>query len=385
MKNDGLFLYLFPAVAAALFLLGFSLLCSGCYTLKQGGIMLGYLSRAVPLESLAAGPDASAEDARFVSLVTDIRRFAVEELGLNETKNYTRYVDIDRDYLAAVVSASAKDSFKRYEWRFPIVGSVPYKGFFIAKDARNEAARLGRKDLDVWIRPVDAFSTLGWFSDPLYSFMRGYPPDRMADILIHELVHATVFIKDNMQFNEELAEFIGSEGARLYIAERYGDGGPEMERMADSEADSAAYIDFLRELSDELDAVYGSEIPRAQKLERKAGVIAAAKARFEAEYESRFHSDAYRAFLDIDVNNAYLELYRLYYSGGSRLKELYAESGAGQVSDLRAFVAAAKTVTRKGGDPVLQLRAALIEKFHQTTGPGTGAVIFTSSPEGMIR
>jgi predicted aminopeptidase len=364
MKNfNGVFLYLFPALAAALFLLGFSLFCSGCYTLKQGGIMLGYLSRAVPLESLAAGPDASEDDARFVELVTDIRRFAVEELGLSETKNYTRYVDTGRDYLAAVVSASAKDSFKRHEWRFPVVGSVPYKGFFIAKDARNEAARLRRKDLDVWIRAVDAFSTLGWFSDPLYSFMRGYPPDRMADLLIHELVHATIFIKDNMQFNEELAEFIGSEGARLYIAERYGADSPQMERMAYSEADSAAYVAFIKELSDELDAVYGAGIPRAQKLERKADIIAAAKARFEAEYESRFHSDAYRVFLEIDVNNAYLELYRLYYSGGNELKELYAESaaesGGGRAGALRAFVAAAKTITRKGGDPMLQLRSAL--------------------------
>ncbi|MDR1256535.1 MAG: aminopeptidase [Spirochaetaceae bacterium] len=359
MKNfNGAFLYLFPALAAVLFLLGFSLLCSGCYTLKQGGIMLGYLGRAVPLESLAAGPDTAEEDTQFVELVTDIRRFAVEELGLNETKNYTRYVNIDRDYLAAVVSASAKDSFKRHEWRFPVVGNVPYKGFFIAKDARSEAAKLSRKDLDVWIRAVDAFSTLGWFSDPLYSFMRGYPPDRMADILIHELVHATIFIKDNMQFNEELAEFIGSEGARLYIAERYGGDSPQMERMTYSEADNAAYVSFIRELSDELDAVYRSEIPREQKLERKASVIAAAKARFEAEYESRFHSEAYRAFLEIDVNNAYLELYRLYYSGGSRLKGLYAESGAGQTGDLRAFIAAAKTITRKGGDPILQLRSA---------------------------
>jgi predicted aminopeptidase len=363
VKNNGVLLYLLPALIAALFLLGFSLLCSGCYTLKQGGIMLGYLSRAVPLESLAAWPGATAEDRRFVRMVTDIRRFAVDELGLSETKNYTRYVDIDRDYLAAVVSASAKDSFKRHEWRFPVVGSVPYKGFFTVDDARNEAAKLSRKDLDVWIRPVDAFSTLGWFSDPLYSFMRDYPPDRMADLLIHELVHATIFIKDNVQFNEELAEFIGSEGARLYIAERYGDDSPEMERMTRSEADSAAYVAFIRELSDELDAVYKTEIPREKKLERKAGIIASAKARFEAEYESRFQSDAYRAFLEIDVNNAYLELYRLYYSGRSRLKELYDESRAGseagRVSGLRAFIAAAKTITRKGGDPMLQLRAGL--------------------------
>jgi predicted aminopeptidase len=346
------FVYLFPALAAVLILVGFSLLCSGCYTLKQGAVMLGYLRRAYPLDNLAGGPE---EDALFAALVKDIRAFAVVELGLNETKNYTRYVDIDRDYLAAVVSASAKDSFKRHEWRFPIVGSVPYKGFFMVEDARKEAAKLAGKGLDVWVRPVDAFSTLGWFSDPLYSFMRDYPPDRLADLLIHELTHATVFIKDNIQFNEELAEFVGSEGARLYILKRYGENSPQMEEMAYSEADNAAYVAFVRELAAELEALYETGIPREVKLERKESVIAAAKERFAAEYDSRFHSDRYRGFPDLDVNNAYFELYRLYYSGGGELKEMYAKSG----SDLYKFIAAAKTIKRKGGAPAAQLRAAL--------------------------
>ncbi|MDR2796229.1 MAG: aminopeptidase [Spirochaetaceae bacterium] len=348
-------LYLFPVLLAVLFLLGFSLICSGCYTLKQGAVMLGYLGQAVPLETLADGPDAAEENIQFVELVNDIRRFAVDDLGLSETKNYTKYVDINRDYLAAIVSASAKDSFKRHEWRFPVVGNVPYKGFFNVDDARREAAKLKKKDLDVWIRPVDAFSTLGWFSDPLYSFMRDYTPDRMADILIHELVHATIFIKDNMQFNEELAEFIGSEGARLYIKDRYGDSGARLESVLYSEADNAAYIAFIQGLIDELDTVYKSEIPREQKLEQKQKIIAAAQDRFAAEYETRFHSGNYRGFSEIEINNAYLELYRLYYSGGSKLRELYEESGG----SLYAFISAAKTITRKGGDPVRQLRSAL--------------------------
>ncbi|MDR0663136.1 MAG: aminopeptidase [Spirochaetaceae bacterium] len=330
-----------------------SLFCSGCYTLKQGGIMLNFLSRAVPLETLAAGEDE--QDRDFAELVADIRRFAVTELGLRETKNYTKYVGLDRDFLAAVVSASEKDSFKRHEWRFPIVGSVPYKGFFIVQDARKEAAKLEKKNLDVWIRGVDAFSTLGWFKDPLYSFMRDYTPYRMAELLIHELVHATIFIKDNMQFNEEIAEFIGGEGARLYIEERYGEDGAEMKRMADSETDNAAYVAFIQELIAELDVVYKSNISREQKLEQKEIIIAAAKERFEAEYESRFISENYSNFSKINVNNAYLELYRLYYSGDGRLRELYDETGG----NIRAFTAAAKTITRKGGDPLEQLRAAL--------------------------
>jgi predicted aminopeptidase len=106
-----------PFFAAAAALLGGSAVFSGCYTLKQGAAMLGYLGKAKPVETLLTG--ASAADAEFARRVADIRRFALEELGLRETANYTKYVDIDREYLAAVVSASAGDSFARHEWRFP--------------------------------------------------------------------------------------------------------------------------------------------------------------------------------------------------------------------------------------------------------------------------
>ncbi|MDR1100277.1 MAG: aminopeptidase, partial [Treponema sp.] len=216
---------LLPALMAAALILGGSAFFSGCYTLTQGTAMLGYLARAVPLESLLEDGDsafgsAAEENRRFVELVHDIRRFAIDELGLAASENYTTYVAIDRDYLAAVVSASAADSFDRHEWWFPVVGSVPYKGFFSAAGARKERVKLEKRGLDVWVRGVDAFSTLGWFQDPLYSYMRSYPPDRLADLLIHESVHATVFLKGHVQFNEELAEFIGSEGARLYMESR---------------------------------------------------------------------------------------------------------------------------------------------------------------------
>ena len=133
---------LVPLLLALALVLGAAALFSGCYTLKQGTTMLGYLGRAVPLETLESGSGGVGEEAErsrvFAERVRDIRAFAVGELGLRETKNYTRYVQIDLDYLAAVVSAAAKDSFTRYEWWFPVVGKVPYKGFFDPADARKE-------------------------------------------------------------------------------------------------------------------------------------------------------------------------------------------------------------------------------------------------------
>ncbi|MDR1419494.1 MAG: aminopeptidase [Treponema sp.] len=336
---------LFPVLTAAGLLFAGSGLFSGCYTLKQGATMLGYLNRAVPLESLLEGnafSEAEISDMEktrlFVERIHDIRRFAMEDLGLAESKNYTKYVNFDRSYLAAVVSASAKDSFVRHEWWFPVIGSVPYKGFFDPEDAKKERARLEKKGLDVWIRGVDAFSTLGWFEDPLYSYMRDYSPEQLANLVIHELLHATIFIKGQVQFNEELAEFVGSEGARLYMESRYGAESGEYRRMRNAEADAAAFLVFIRELTAELDAVYRSGAERETVLRKKEEIIVSAMERFDREYENRFQGEQYRGFSGLPVNNAYLELYRLYHAEEDYFARLYERSGR----DLSAFIASVK-------------------------------------------
>jgi predicted aminopeptidase len=348
-----------PPGAAALLLLAGSAVFSGCYTLSQGTAMLGYLSRAEPLESLLeegeAPAEEQAENRRFVERVRDIRRFAREELGLRDTPNYTGYVKLDRDYLALVVSAGARDSFSPHLWWFPVAGSVPYKGFFNEAGARREAEKLRKKGLDVWVRRVDAFSTLGWFKDPLYSYMRSYPAHALADLIIHETLHATVYLPGQSGFNEELAEFVGSRGARLYVEKTFGPGSPEYRRIGESEADNAAFLAFINRLIAELDALYRGPLDREEKLRQKETVIRAAQERFAAEYDSLFQSDNYRGFSGLPVNNAYLELFRLYYSGGSYLEGLYLRSGG----DLEKFIAAAKTIPRKAKNPRLELEKAL--------------------------
>ena len=340
-----------PVIAAAALLLVFCVCFSGCYTLKQGTTMLGYLNRAVPLESLAK-PDhepvniSEAEKNRlFAESVADIRRFAMEELGLKMSKNYTRYVQIDRNYLAAVVSACAADSFSRHEWSFPVVGAVPYKGFFDVKDARRERKKLEKKGLDVWIRGVDAFSTLGWFRDPLYSYMRDYSAGKLAELIIHELLHATVFIKGQVQFNEELAEFTGSEGARLYIESRLGRESGEYRALFTSDADNLAYVAFIQELAAELENVYAdNNRSRGEKLSEKERIINAAKERFDAEYESRFSDENYRGFSELPVNNAYLDMYRLYHEKDSFFSDLYETIHGDGISKLQAFIGAASAL-----------------------------------------
>jgi predicted aminopeptidase len=362
-KNKRKGFALFSIIAAACLFPAACAVFSGCYAVRQGATMLGYLNSAVPLESLlesetggGSAENSEAEKNRlFVELVQDIRRFAAEELGLKMSKNYTRYVTIDRDYLAAVVSASAADSFARYEWRFPVAGTLPYKGFFDIEDARKERGKLEKKGLDVWIRGVEAFSTLGWFRDPLFSYMRGYSPHRLAGLIIHESMHATVFLKGQAQFNEELAEFVGSEGARLYIETRFGADSAEYKAISASSEESRRYVAFIQELIAELQILYESSAGREEILREKERIIKAAQTRFEAEYESRFDSENYRGFSALPINNAYLELYRIYYSEDDYMAGLYKRSG----KNLAEFIAAAKSMPKKGPGGRTRLAKAL--------------------------
>ena len=339
-------------VAAVALLSAVCAFFSGCYAVRQGTTMLGYVHRAVPLESLiendtdgAIDNSAAEKKRRFVERVQDIRRFAAEELGLKISKNYTRYVEIDRDYLAAVVSASAMDSFDRYEWKYPVVGAIPYKGFFNIEDARKERTKLEKKGLDVWIRGVDAFSTLGWLRDPLFSYMLDYSPDRLADMILHESTHVTVFLKGQAKFNEELAEFVGSEGARLYMESRFGLDSAEYKSMFAKDEAHRRYVAFIQELIAELQVLYESGVGREVILSEKERIIKDAQLRFEAEYESRFDGENYRGFSTLPINNAYLEIYRLYYSADDYIEGLYRRSG----KTLPQFIVAAKSLPKKGG------------------------------------
>jgi predicted aminopeptidase len=323
---------MFMPYAAAVCIVLFALLFPSCYTVKQGVTLMGYLGRAVPLDTLEG-------EETFIAEVNRIRDFAMRDLGLKQSKNYTKYVALDRAYLAAIVSACDPLSFNRHSWWFPIVGSVPYKGFFNAKDAGKEQERLRKKGLDVWVRPVDAFSTLGFFRDPLYSYMTDYPVHRLADLLIHELVHATIYVKGDGAFNESLAEFIGGEGARLYVERYYGADSGEYRAIDAGAADNKTFIAFLQALTRQLETVYAGGAPDEEKLAQKARVIARAQEDFAARYDTLFEHDAYRSFATMPVNNAYLDLYRLYNDGGHDFETLYNDMGR----DLPRFIAAAKT------------------------------------------
>jgi predicted aminopeptidase len=315
------------------------------YLAKQGTYLLHYSTGTRPVQSLVADPATPLGTRDFLRRVQDIRQFAFRAVGLKDKGNYTRYRDMDRDHLVDVVSACDALSFAPYLWRYPLLGPLPYKGFYERPDADAEAARLRKDGWDVVVRPVDAFSTLGFAKDPLYSFMKTYSSFELASLIIHEQTHATLFIRGQPDFNEELATFVGDEGAFEWLRARYGEDSREYRDARDSYEDSQTFTAFLKDLSQQLDTMYKGGGSRDQKLAEKARMIAGFTQRLGGDLAPRFHTEGYRNLGTLRINNAYLSLYSLY-SDDIPLLRQYWQTLCG--SSLPRFMDAAVRLAKQG-------------------------------------
>jgi predicted aminopeptidase len=330
---------------------------SGCYLLRQGTYLFAYNARAVPIDRVLAQQGVAPDVEATLRLVQEARHFAVERLGLKADRNYSRYVEVQRDYLVDVVSAAQPDSLTPHLWQFPFFGSFPYKGYYRREDALREARRLERGGLDVWVRKVDAFSTLGFFSDPVYSFMTRYSPFDLASLVIHEETHATLFVKDAVQFNEELATFMGWEGALEFLRGRFGEDSVEVREAVDQLADWNRFNELLLALYTQLDQAYrqaalSAKSPaeaRTTALEAKQRLVAA----FNREVKREpFRTEAFQRFEGIPANNAYI-LAVVNYNQDLDLFYRLRDAFGG---DLRRTLAAVKDVVADRKDPKEALR-----------------------------
>jgi Predicted aminopeptidase len=350
------------AIALASIVLA-SITLSSCYVTSQGTRYLSIRSKAEGMDKALADPATSGAERALILRAKDARAFALAELGLKETRNYTSIVRLDADRLATVVQACAELSFDRYLWSYPVVGKLPYRGYFDPKDAQQEAESLKGKGLDVIARPVDAFSTLGWFADPLFSFMSSYSEAEVAELVIHEMTHATVFLKGNgsgvEEFNEELATFVGRQGALLFLAKKYGEGSSEAKAALAKRRDAEAFSAYLAGTAKELEAVYSSKSSADEKRRRKAEIIAARAARYAEEYATLFEGDDYKGFKMERINNAYLDLYRLYEGENALYSDYYEKIAKG---DMKVFMSSIERIAAAKGDPKAAMRAEITAK-----------------------
>lgn len=345
--------------AAALLLgLAATLASSGCYTTHVAAGQLGILLGREPIDEAIDDPALPPVDRDKLRLVRDVRRFAIERLGLAETGSYTSVYDTGDRPVAWNVSASDPDAFAPYTWDFPIVGTMPYIGFFDEEKADEEGRRLRERGLDALVLPVPAYSTLGWFDDPFFTSMLKYDEATIADIIVHELAHATVFIDSDAEFNETLATFIGQAGAEAYFLARGGEADPALAVAREDTRQRAIFNASLAGLRDTLWRVYESTAPREEKLRRKAEEIAAWRAKFVQEVRPQLSEGSYDYVLDdeVEFNNAFLLAFQRYHGELDLFEELHSQNGR----DLPATIRALEELAEED-DP----RAALAERVAQ--------------------
>ncbi len=297
---------------------------------------IGYLTQAaqgefailwarVPLEESLKNPALTEEEKDKLSLTQEVRSFAQKELKLNTSKNYSTYVALDRPYASYVVSAAPKWSLHHHIWTFPIVGSVPYKGYFNEAAAKEEAKDLESKGLDTYLRGVSAFSTLGWFNDPLLSSMLRYKPHHLVNTIIHELTHSTIYIANSADFNERLAVFVGNLGTELFYEAKEGKNSPSLQLVYRENHDEKLFSEFITKELSALDQWYQATSSNDDSLRQEK--FKEIQRRFADQVAPKMLTKNYSNFPHTNLNNAKLLLYKTYVYSLSDFQEIYESTG----------------------------------------------------------
>lgn len=289
--------------------------CSPGYVIKAGLAEAEILRARRPIPEVVLDPDTDEDTREKLLFALEARRFADEELGMDVGDAYSSYVELEKDTLAMVLSAVHRDRFVSKTWWFPIVGRVPYKGFFDLDDALRAQNDLETQGFDTYLRPTAAFSTLGWFDDPLLSTFLRFDTVELVETLLHEMSHANLWVKGNVRFNESYAQFVGRAAAiEFFCRPQVGEPDPEGCRLAqDRWEDYQRFSWFMDGLIDELDSLYGDpDLTSEVKIERREEVFTRSKLHFEETVQPGFKSIGFGGFLASPINNATL-LSRLRY------------------------------------------------------------------------
>lgn len=193
------------------------------YGFLQGKGQLEIINNTIPISEVLNDTTVSQEVKDKIQLIQEIKRFAVDTMGLSQTESYTSYYDQKKKPILWVITACPPYELKAKEWRFPIAGTFRYKGYFDESYIKDELDQLHAQGFETRVGEVSAWSTLGILNDPILSSMLDKSEGDLAALIIHELTHGTVFVKNDLEFNENLADFIGDYGAKWFLKSKYGE------------------------------------------------------------------------------------------------------------------------------------------------------------------
>jgi predicted aminopeptidase len=301
--------------ARAVLALGAAIALAGCsisYIARAGYEEARILWNRKPISTELASPDLPPELRAKFETVLKVRQFASEQLGLDVGGAYESFSQVEESAVVHVVMAAPRDSLTPYRWWFPIVGYVPYRGYFNEANAQAEADEMEASGYDTMVRPAVAFSSLGFFDDPLLSDLLDLDRVELAGVIIHELFHRTYFLPGEIMFDESAADFVGTQGAADFFSRTEGESSPDAVAARAVLASNLRFSHFLLQEQARLLRLYMSGLPKDKILKRRQAVFAGIKADYaklapQLNGLSRF---------DIDkepLNNAVMVNYLIYF------------------------------------------------------------------------
>lgn len=308
------------------------------YGIRMGKGQLKIITQSRKVEKYLNDPTYPDSLKEKIRLIQEIKQFTVEHLGFQPSTNYNKMYDQKGKPMMFVVTGSEKYALKPMEWNFPIVGKVSYKGFFTKEEAEAESKRIEALGYESRIRIVNAWSTLGWFKDPIMSSMLEDPPGELAELIIHELSHGTIFIKNNVDLSENLANFIGDKGAHLFLKFKYGESSSEYREYVEATADYDKFSKHFIQSSKLMDSVYAtSSFKMADSLSKDSikdyfigQITNAIDTMFF--YQPEFY---HHRFKDKKPNNATFIVFRQYNSMQDEFEDEFVKNAGG---DLKLYV-----------------------------------------------
>ena len=320
--------------------------CSPFYVIRAAYEEGKILWRREPIPEYLEKPDLTAETQDKLKLVLAVREYARDVLKLNVGGSYSSYSYVDRPDLTYILTAAPRTELRPYTWWFLIIGRVPYKGYFSKEDAAAAAKELEDDGYDTNIRTSAAFSTLGWFDDPLLSHLLRYDKVTLAEVVFHELFHNTLYVKGAGAFNESVANFVGGRAAIDFFRDRFGAGSAEHERAIRAWEEELEFSVFIEKLAASLDELYARKIPEEEKLLLRQQVFTRGKEEW-SEWVTQYPTQRFRNFSKQPLNNAVIIHYMLYLKNLKLFEALYEAEGKNLVQAIDSI----REAVAKGGEP----------------------------------
>lgn len=319
---------------AVLVTIGFlSCSCQAPYLIKGAYEQVRILNSRKPIQRVLDKGDLDptvAEKLRYANQATQFAR----KIGLNCKKNFRTFVELDRPYVSYLVIASKKNEIKAKKWSFPIVGSFPYIGFFSEKQAKKYKEKLESQDYDTYLRGASAYSSLGWFREPLLSSMLHGSKEELAETIFHECFHRTFFFKGNVKLNERLAVFVGHKALIHFLDDK-----SSREREKKIWQDQIAFSEFVKSV-----IALGKEHYKKEKSREE--IFKEIKEYFNTELRPKLQVLGYSGFLK-NLNNAKLAAFDTYFGGFDLLEKAFQSKFSGKIEEMISFFASAQKLSKK--------------------------------------